>query len=97
MKAIKDAQSLDINDNCTTCGSMLDIGAVINESDTLLKIEFELTEEGKQSAQELVVQAQKSFNNVTAEISETESNIILTLDFDVAVEKMLFQMQNKGL
>ncbi len=97
MKAIKQAQSLDINDDCTTCGLIPDIGAVINESDTLLKIEFELTEEGKQSAQQLAGHAQQNFSNVKVELTEAGSDFILTLDFDLAVEKMLFQMQNKGL
>ncbi len=97
MKAIKQAQSLDINDNCTTCGSMLDIGAVINETDTLLEMNFELSYQGLKSAKETAEQARKKFENIKVIIEEQDNQTILKLEFDVAVEKMLFQMQNLGL
>ena len=97
MKAIKEAQTLDINDNCTTCGSILDIGAVITESDTLLNVEFELSESGLKAAENLAEQANANFKSVDTKITEQESKVLLSLNFDVAVEKMLFQMQNEGL
>ena len=38
MKNIKESQSALVNDTCTDCGSYADIGAVIDEHDTLLTV-----------------------------------------------------------
>ena len=40
MKGIIEAQSPTVNDTCTDCGSFVDIGAVIDEHDTLLTLNF---------------------------------------------------------
>ncbi|MBM7074054.1 DUF406 family protein [Shewanella sp. 202IG2-18] len=97
MKAIKEAQNLDINDNCTTCGSTLDIGAVINEEDNVLEIKLDLTEQAELEVISLVSEAQKQFETVKYTIDKSEHSLILKLEFDVAVEKMLFQIQKLGL
>ncbi|MCD8476437.1 MAG: hypothetical protein LRY40_09340 [Shewanella fodinae] len=40
MKSIKEAQSDLVNDTCAECGSFVDIGAVVEESDVLLQLPF---------------------------------------------------------
>lgn len=40
MKGIIAAQSPTVNDTCTDCGSFVDIGAVIDEHDIVLEIQF---------------------------------------------------------
>ncbi|GGI85170.1 DUF406 family protein [Shewanella gelidii] len=93
MKSIRESQSPNVNDTCTDCGSFADIGAVIEENDTLLEVEL-FGETAEQKAEELVNLALKKFDGVTSSIEKLEDKILLKLDFGFSAEKMIFQMQN---
>ncbi len=93
MKSIREGQSSNVNDTCTDCGSFADIGAVIDEQDTVLEIA--LSGEGAQArAEQFITNAQDKFEGVTSNLSETEQGLLLSLTFAFSAEKMIFQLQN---
>ncbi|WP_133407336.1 DUF406 family protein [Parashewanella tropica] len=94
MKSIKRNQSLDVNDTCNTCGAFVDVGAVIGEDDKELIILFSGSSSEKEAQQMLEI-ATSQFDDVKYHIESNEDKTTLVLTFAVAVEKMLFQMQNK--
>ncbi|MCL2919307.1 DUF406 family protein [Shewanella litorisediminis] len=92
MKAIKTNQSSSVNDTCTDCGSFVDIGAVIGEEDTVLTLELS-GEDADVRAQYLLDLAVTRFGDVTGQIDPTDAGFRLRLNFDVAAEKMIFQLE----
>ncbi|KFZ37341.1 hypothetical protein HR45_11860 [Shewanella mangrovi] len=93
MKSIKDAQSSLVNDTCAECGSYVDIGAVIEESDTLLKVEF-VGESAIEQAEQLGQQAKARFADVTYQVQAMVDGAQLLVNFGCSAEKMIFQLQH---
>ncbi|QYJ87774.1 YfcZ/YiiS family protein [Shewanella mesophila] len=93
MKNIEKGQSALVNDTCTDCGSYADIGAVIDEHDTVLVIE-KLGAEALEQLETLVKLAKVRFDAVQADIVEIEGGQQLSLTFAFSAEKMIFQLQN---
>ncbi|RLV60606.1 DUF406 family protein [Parashewanella curva] len=94
MKSIKQNQLLDVNDTCNTCGAFVDVGAVIGEDDKQLVVSLS-GDRAEQEAQDLIAAATSQFSDVSYHLDSINNELVLTFDFVVAVEKMLFQMQNK--
>lgn len=94
MKSIKEGQSLNVNDTCTDCGSFADIGAVIDEKDTLLEIIL-LGDDAQVRADDYTAKARAKFENVVADVTTDERGLILNLTFEFSAEKMIFQLQNQ--
>ena len=92
LERIKKEQT-NVNDTCTDCGSFVDIGAVIDEFDTKIVMEFDL-KTGMEEANSLSNKAKSRFPDTISEIKTTTDNVVLTLEFAVTVEKMLFQLEN---
>lgn len=92
MKAIKDNQDPQVNDTCTDCGSFVDIGAVIGEDDRELLVTFGGAEAFEQ-ARALQERAIARFDEVHYQIEETGEAVVLKLTFEVAAEKMIFQLE----
>ncbi|ABM00028.1 DUF406 domain-containing protein [Shewanella amazonensis] len=92
MKAIEANQASSVNDTCTDCGSFVDIGAVIAEEDTELTLEFS-GKDADTKARHLCDLAVKRFANVSGQIDHTEAGVCLRITFDVAAEKMIFQLE----
>ena len=93
MKNIQNAQSTLVNDTCNDCGSYADIGAVIDEHDTQLVVNFS----GPQAQTESELLRQKveaRFDEVIVESMNVESGINLTINFSFSAEKMIFQLEN---
>ncbi|WP_394131590.1 DUF406 family protein [Shewanella maritima] len=82
----------NVNDTCTDCGSYADIGTVIDEFDTQLEIK---SSETKQQLADLLDKAKKRFSNVKSELRAQDNEQVLILVFDVAAEKMIFQLENQ--
>lgn len=93
MKSIEDAKLPTVNDTCTHCGSFVDIGAVIEEDDTVLVVNC-TGETAKSDAEALAKKAQTRFNDARYDITENNNNVTLTIHFSVSAEKMIFQLQN---
>lgn len=93
MKNIEKAQSTLVNDTCTDCGSYADIGAVIDEHDTVLVIE-KLGLDAQKQLEALVNAAKTRFENIKADIVEIDGGLQLSLTFAFSAEKMIFQLQN---
>ncbi|WP_372872820.1 DUF406 family protein [Shewanella sp.] len=92
MKAIKENQNPSVNDTCTDCGSYMDIGAVISADDIHMSVTFS-GECALEQARALQQKAIKRFAAVQTDISEIGHDVELKLTFDVAAEKMIFQME----
>lgn len=94
MKSIEEAQSKTIHDTCTHCGSFVDIGAVIEEDDTQLVVDFS-GEDALEKANALADKALSRFKNAKFEVNQEGDTTKLTLHFSVSAEKMIFQLQNQ--
>lgn len=94
MKGIIAAQAHTVNDTCTDCGSFVDIGAVIDEHDTLLELHFSGVN-AQIDADTLAERAKARFSQTLAKSVLTESGVSLQLTFDVSAEKMIFQLENR--
>lgn len=93
MKNIQKAQSTLVNDTCTDCGSFVDVGAVIDEFDTVL--ELVLTGDDCQLlANEVIAKAQARFEGVTATTEFEGQNAKVSMTFLYSAEKMIFQLEN---
>ncbi|MCE9678541.1 YfcZ/YiiS family protein [Shewanella sp. AS1] len=92
MNNIEKAQSDLINDTCNDCGSYADIGAVIDEHDTLLTIE-RVGSDSQQAIAEFAKAAQAKFDGVKVEVVDIEGGQRLMLTFAFSAEKMIFQLQ----
>ncbi|MCL1142504.1 DUF406 family protein [Shewanella gaetbuli] len=92
MKKIVEQQD-NVNDTCTDCGSFVDIGAVIDEHDTLLSLSIE-GDDANEKAQQIAEKARQRFSHVEVNINEQQDKVELNLTFSVTVEKMLFQLEN---
>ncbi|PKH55939.1 hypothetical protein CXF83_11990 [Shewanella sp. Choline-02u-19] len=90
MKNIQKAQSDLVNDTCNDCGSFVDVGAVIDEHDTVLELAFSSEDAAKVVAEK----ATKRFVDVGSEISITGKDVNLVLTFSFSAEKMIFQLEN---
>ncbi len=93
MKTILQAQSNLVNDSCNDCGSYADIGAVIDEHDTLLVID-KYGADALEQVNQLQVAAKERFDGVEAQIEPLEAGQRLSLTFAFSAEKMIFQLQN---
>ncbi|MBR9727258.1 DUF406 family protein [Shewanella intestini] len=92
VQTIKNQQA-NVNDSCPECGSFVDIGAVIEENDCVLTIKS--TAQQKQALTDIVDKAKQRFQNVTATFTDTEHGESVDIVFDVAAEKMIFQLENQ--
>lgn len=92
MKNIQQRQSDLVNDTCNDCGSYADIGAVIDEHDTVLILQYSL--EQQHTVDELVTKAQYRFDDVRADITQDDAMLTLKLQFQFSAEKMIFQLEN---
>ena len=93
MKNIQKAQSNLVNDTCTDCGSFVDVGAVIDEYDTVLELELN-GENCEQLAKEVIAKAQQRFEGVTFEKQLQGQSVKINLTFSFSAEKMIFQLEN---
>ncbi|MBW3530096.1 DUF406 family protein [Shewanella sp. NKUCC06_TVS] len=93
MKGIIEAQSPTVNDTCTDCGSFVDIGAVIDEHDTLLTLNF-VGDSAQADAESMATRAQTRFAEVQTEFVTKTGGVDLLLTFNVSAEKMIFQLEN---
>lgn len=93
MKGIIAGQAPTVNDTCTDCGSFVDVGAVIDEQDTLLELQFTGTEAEDEAAKVIAV-AQARFSHTQANVTRHAAGVTVKLVFDVSVEKMIFQLEN---
>ncbi|MGS0675705.1 DUF406 family protein [Shewanella sp. 0m-4] len=93
MKNIQKAQSNLVNDTCTDCGSFVDVGAVIDEYDTVLELELN-GENCEQLAEEVIAKAQQRFEGVTFEKQLQGQSVKINLTFSFSAEKMIFQLEN---
>jgi uncharacterized protein YfcZ (UPF0381/DUF406 family) len=93
MKGIIEAQSPTVNDTCTDCGSFVDIGAVIDEHDTLLTLNFH-GDTAQVEAENMAARAQARFAETQIDYVITATGIDLQLTFGVSAEKMIFQLAN---
>ncbi|MCL1121167.1 YfcZ/YiiS family protein [Shewanella seohaensis] len=93
MKGIIAGQAATVNDTCTDCGSFVDIGAVIDEQDTVLELSF-AGAEAEVEATKMLERAQARFSQAQGNIVQDEVGVTLKLVFDVSVEKMIFQLEN---
>jgi uncharacterized protein YfcZ (UPF0381/DUF406 family) len=93
MKGIIEAQSPTVNDTCTDCGSFVDIGAVIDEHDTLLTLNF-VGDSAQADAESMATRAQTRFAEVQTEFVTKTEGVDLLLTFTVSAEKMIFQLEN---
>lgn len=94
MKSIREGQSSNVNDTCTDCGSFADIGAVIDEQDTLLEIVL-VGDDAQVKADDYTAKAQARFDDVVASLVTDERGLVLSLNFAFSAEKMIFQLQNQ--
>ncbi|MCH1930926.1 YfcZ/YiiS family protein [Shewanella sp. A25] len=93
MNGVIKEQSVLVNDTCTDCGSYVDIGAVIDEQDTLLELDFD-GESAEVDANRIVERATARFPNTQAQTEMMDQNVLVKLNFEVSVEKMIFQLEN---
>ncbi|WP_088212336.1 DUF406 family protein [Shewanella sp. Shew256] len=93
MKGIIAGQAATVNDTCTDCGSFVDIGAVIDEQDTMLELSF-AGAQAEIEASKMLERAQARFSQTQGNIVKNDVGVILKLVFDVSVEKMIFQLEN---
>ena len=93
MKGIIEAQNPAVNDTCTDCGSFVDIGAVIDEHDTLLTLKF-TGDSAQADANEMAARAQARFAEVQTQYVTKTTGVDLLLTFGVSAEKMIFQLEN---
>mgnify|MGYP002063334195 CR=1 FL=1 len=93
MKKIQEGQSELVNDTCTDCGSYADIGAVIDEFDTVLTLSRQ-GEQAQSELQSLADAAKARFEGVVSEMIPVEDGLQLTLTFGYSAEKMIFQLEH---
>ncbi|MCG9696591.1 DUF406 family protein [Shewanella sp. Isolate11] len=93
MKSIKKAQSDLVNDTCNDCGSYADIGAVIDEHDTLLVIE-KYGSEANAQIEALKQAAIVRFAEVKMQVEPIDNGLRLSLIFAFSAEKMIFQLHH---
>lgn len=93
LENIKNNQE-QVNDTCTDCGSFVDIGTVIDEHDNQLIIKLS-GQQAQAEASRLIDTASARFEQVNHTLEQSsDTDLVVTLTFDVAVEKMLFQLEN---
>ncbi|MFV7772576.1 MULTISPECIES: DUF406 family protein [Shewanella] len=93
MKKIQEGQSELVNDTCTDCGSYADIGAVIDEFDTVLTLNRQ-GENAQAELQKLADAAKARFDGVVSEMTTLDDGQQLTLTFGYSAEKMIFQLEH---
>lgn len=93
MKSIQEAQSSLVNDTCAECGSYVDIGAVVEESDTKLQLEL-CGDNARTEAGMLAEQAKQRFADAEVELQEHANGVQLNIVFGCSAEKMIFQLQH---
>lgn len=93
MKNIQQAQATTVNDTCNTCGSFVDIGAVIEENDTELRLTF-TGDDAVNQVEQISQLAKSRFSDTQVTINKRNDDIELVLIFSVTAEKMIFQLEN---
>ncbi|NKF52587.1 DUF406 family protein [Shewanella sp. WXL01] len=86
-------QQGNVNDSCPECGSFVDIGAVIDEHDCVLTIKS--SSDKIQELEQIVEKAKQRFSNVEVNYTHTGDGESVDIVFDVAAEKMIFQLENQ--
>jgi len=92
------SQDKNTNDVCEACGTIVELGSVIGEDDTVLVLPFagHSKEAVAQLAQKYIDAAQTRFPEVvvaTQESSDADGeHIALSLTFDCTAEKLIFEM-----
>ncbi|MBB1267967.1 DUF406 family protein [Shewanella sp. SR44-3] len=81
-----------VNDSCNTCGSFVDIGTVIEANDGELEIRLQ-GENAEVDAACLKEKALQRFKSVSASMKSIDDGVILALNFEYTVEKMIFQLE----
>ncbi|WOT06684.1 DUF406 family protein [Shewanella youngdeokensis] len=93
MKNIQNAQSKLVNDTCNDCGSFIDVGAIIDEHDTVLELAFSGAEALKR-ATDVKDKAANRFTEVNYSLTTSGNEVKLALTFSFTAEKMIFQLEN---
>ena len=86
------------SDVCEACGTIVELGSVIKEDDTVLVLPFEGVDPAgvNKLAQKYIAAAKARFD--TVEVNKAEStteqgfSIELTLTFECTAEKLIFEM-----
>jgi uncharacterized protein YfcZ (UPF0381/DUF406 family) len=81
-----------INETTDACGAFVDIGKLIEANDTLLVVHFN-GHKSKAGAARLQLKAEQKFKNVTASMKVMDDDVILSLNFEYTVEKLIFQLE----
>lgn len=85
-------------DVCDTCGSIVELGSVINEDDTVLVLPFSGADKAsvQKLAEKYMAAAKERFPEVVATTEESSDaegeHIKLTLAFECTAEKLIFEM-----
>ena len=92
------SQDQNTNDVCEACGTIVELGSVIAEDDTVLVLPFSGEDKAsvEQLAQKYIDAAKERFPEVVAtteESSDTDGeHIKLALAFECTAEKLIFEM-----
>ncbi|GLP97875.1 DUF406 family protein [Paraferrimonas sedimenticola] len=78
------------------CNNVVEIGTVIDESDTALSITFGDDTPENQAAREAATQAiTKRFPKATVAAETQNGQLLLAVTFDCAAEKLIYQMEQR--
>ena len=90
IKSLVVGENIDATRDC--CGGFVDIGKLIETNDTLLVVHFN-GHNSKAGATRLQLKAEQKFKNVTASMKVMDDGVILSLNFEYTVEKLIFQLE----
>lgn len=94
----EDRNDNEVCDVCEACGSIVELGSVITEDDTVLVLPFSGTDENsvKQLAQKYIDAAKARYETVAIKIDENRDEDKITLEvsltFECTAEKLIFEM-----
>lgn len=83
---------------CEACGTIVELGSVINEDDTILVLPFSGSDKAgvEKLAKKYIDAAKAKFSSVEVTIEEfTEENnfsLMVSLQFECTAEKLIFEM-----
>lgn len=90
-------------DVCDTCGSIVELGSVIAEDDTVLVLPFNGADKAavEQLAQKYIDAAKERFPEVVVSTEESSDadgeHLKLALTFDCTAEKLIFEMNMSSI
>jgi uncharacterized protein YfcZ (UPF0381/DUF406 family) len=83
-------QRVDETRDC--CDGFVDIGNIVEANDTVLEVHFNgLT--SQVGAARLQLKAEHKYKNVSASMKVMDDGVILSLNFEYTVEKLIFQLE----